>query len=71
MLAQSILKRKFPTVHKPLRIYAPQKGPLEKKKPQVLFSEFYGISIGTKRVSLIWIMGYCKSMPADYHGVSS
>ena len=53
MLAQSILKRKFPTVHKPLRIYAPQKGPLEKKKPQVLFSEFYGISIGTKRVSLI------------------
>ena len=28
-LAQSILKRKFPSVDKPLRIKAPQKGPLK------------------------------------------
>ena len=28
-LAQSILKRKFPSVDKPLQKYAPQKGPLK------------------------------------------
>ena len=38
-LAQSILKRKFPSVDKPLK-----KGPLKKYKPQGLFSEFYGTS---------------------------
>ena len=47
-LAQSILKRKFPSDHKPLRILAPPKiSPLkrafEKYKPWGLFSEFYGI----------------------------
>ena len=38
-LAQSILKRKLPSVHKPLK-----KG-LGKYKPRGLFSEFYGICL--------------------------
>ena len=47
-LAQSILKRKFPSVDKPLRMQAPPKISLserafEKYKPRGLFSEFYGI----------------------------
>ena len=47
-LAQSILKRKFPFVDKPLRIQAPSKispskRALEKYKPRGLFSEFYDI----------------------------
>ena len=46
-LAQSILKRKFPSVNKPLRIQAPpkispSKRALEKYKPRGLFSEFHG-----------------------------
>ena len=46
-LAQSILKRKIPSVHKPLRIKAPPKisppkRAFEKYKPRGLFSEFYG-----------------------------
>ena len=46
--AQSKLKRKFPSVHKPLRILAPpkisvSKRAFEKYKPRGLFSEFYGI----------------------------
>ena len=46
MLAQSILKRKFPSVDKPLRIKAPpkvspSKRAFEKYKPRGLFSEFY------------------------------
>ena len=36
-LVQSILKRKFPSVDKPL------KRAFEKYKPRGLFSEFYGI----------------------------
>ena len=44
-LGQSILKRKFPSVDKPL-----QKG-LEKFKPRGLFSEFYGILEGSKNPS--------------------
>ena len=47
-LAQSNLKRKFPSVHKPLRIKAPpkispSKRAFEKYKPRGLFLEFYGI----------------------------
>ena len=48
-LAQSILKPKFPSVDKPLRIKAPpkislSKRALEKHKPWGLFPELYGIS---------------------------
>ena len=51
-LAQSILKRKFPSLDKPLRIQAspkisPSKRAFEKYKPRGLFSEFYGISLWT------------------------
>ena len=47
-LAQSILKQKFPSIHKPLRIQAPpktspSKRAFEKYKLRGLFSEFYGI----------------------------
>ena len=47
-LARSILKRKFPSVYKPRRIYAPPKikpfkKAFEKYEPRGLFSEFYGI----------------------------
>ena len=47
-LAQSILKRHFPSVDKLLRILAsqkisPSKRAFEKYKPQGLFSEFYGM----------------------------
>ena len=50
-LAQSILKRKFSSVDKPLRIQAPpkispSKRAFEKYKPRGLFSEFYGKSFG-------------------------
>ena len=46
-LALSSLKRKFPSVDKPLRILAPpkispSKRAFEKYKPRGLFSEFYG-----------------------------
>ena len=48
-LALSSLKRKFPSVDKPLRILAPpkispSKRAFEKYKPRGLFSEFYGMS---------------------------
>ena len=48
-LAQLILKRKFPSVDKLLRILAPpkispSKRPFEKYRPRGLFSEFYGIN---------------------------
>ena len=36
-LAQSILKRKFPSVDKPLRILASQKGPLKNISPGAYF----------------------------------
>ena len=42
-LAQSILKRKFPSVDKPLQKQAPQKGPLKNISPGAFFSEFYGM----------------------------
>ena len=42
-LAQSILKRRFLSVDKPLQKYAPQKGPLKYISPRGLFAEFYGI----------------------------
>ena len=47
-LTQSILKRKFPSVDKPLRIKAhprisSSKRAFEKFKPRGLFSEFYGM----------------------------
>ena len=47
-LAQSVLKHKFPSVDKPLRILAPpkicpSKRAFEKYTPRGLFSEFYGI----------------------------
>ena len=47
-LAQSIFKRKFPSVDKPLQKEAPpkispSKRAFEKYKPQDLFSEFYGM----------------------------
>ena len=50
-LAQSILKPKFPSVHKPLQIKArpkigPSKRAFEKYKPRGLFSEFYGTLLG-------------------------
>ena len=49
-LAQSILKRKFPSIDNPLRIQAPpkispSKRVFEKYKPRGLFSEFYGMSL--------------------------
>ena len=42
-LAQSILKRKFPSVLKPLQNKTLKKRAFEKYKPRGLFSEFYGI----------------------------
>ena len=39
-LAQSILKRKIPSVDKPLRIQAPQKGPLKNISPGAYFRYF-------------------------------
>ena len=55
-LAQSILRRKFPSVDKALRIFAPPKISLskrafEKYKPRRLFSEFYGIRFRIKNFS--------------------
>ena len=55
-LAQSILKRKFPSVDKPLRIYAPPKKSPSKRafenyKPRGLFSEFYGIWFRARKVT--------------------
>ena len=49
-LAQLILKRKSPSVHKPLQIEAPpkispSKRAFEKSKPRGLFSEFYGMFV--------------------------
>ena len=43
-LAQSILKRKFPSVGKPLRkpLQKQSKRAFEKYKPHGIFSEFYG-----------------------------
>ena len=41
-LPQSILKRKFPTVHKPANNKPLIKRAFEKYKPWGLFSEFYG-----------------------------
>ena len=40
-LAQSVLKRKFPSVYKPLQKKAPQKGPLKNISPGAYFG-FYG-----------------------------
>ena len=40
-LAQSILKRKFPSIDKPLQKKAPEKKAFEKHKPRGLFLEFY------------------------------
>ena len=37
-LAQSILKHKFPSVHKPLQKYASQKRPLKNNKPRGLLN---------------------------------
>ena len=50
-LTQSMLKCKFPSVDKPLRIKAPpkispSKRAFEKYKPRGLFSEFYGMPLG-------------------------
>ena len=39
-LAQSILKRKFPPVDKPLKKYAPQKGPLKNINSGAYFRNF-------------------------------
>ena len=39
-LAQSILKRKFPSIDKPLRIEAPQKGSLKNISPGAYFRNF-------------------------------
>ena len=42
-LAQSILKRKFPSIDEPLQIIiSPSKRAFEKHKPRGLFSEFCG-----------------------------
>ena len=48
-LAQSILKHKFPSVNKPIRIQAsqkisPSKRAFEKYKARGLFSEFYSVA---------------------------
>ena len=59
-LAQLILKHKFPSVDKPLRIYSPpkiipSKTGFEKYNPQGLFSEFYSIlaySVGLKKLNI-------------------
>ena len=55
-LAQSILKRKSPSVDKPLRTLAPlkispSKRAFEKYKPRGLFSEFYGMQVGKNTVT--------------------
>ena len=42
-LAQSILKRKFPSIHKPLQKISPSRRAFEKYKPRDLFSECYGM----------------------------
>ena len=42
-LGQSILKRKFPSLHKPRPNISPSKRAFEKHKSWGLFSEFYGI----------------------------
>ena len=39
-LAKSILKRKFPSIDKPLRIQAPQKGPSKNVSPGAYFRDF-------------------------------
>ena len=39
-MAQSVLKRKFPSEYKPLQKYAPQKGPLKNISPGVYFRNF-------------------------------
>ena len=50
-LAQSILKRKFPSVHKPLQKQAPQKGPLKDISPGAYFRNF---TVSTIRRQLTW-----------------
>ena len=64
-LAQSIVKRKFPSVDKPLRIWAPPKispsrRTFEKYKPRGLYSEFYGI-IGNQLSWISHIKLICRS----------
>ena len=39
-MAQSVLKRKFPSKYKPLQKYAPQKGPLKNISSGVYFRNF-------------------------------
>ena len=54
-LAQSILKRKFPSVDKaraPPKI-SPSKRAFEKYKPRGLFSEFYGICLKKLRIQTV------------------
>ena len=45
-LAQSILKRKFPSIDKPLRIEAPQKGPLKNISPGAYFGILRYFAVG-------------------------
>ena len=45
-LAQSILKRKFPSVDKPLQKKAPQKGPLKIISPGAYFRNFTVFDFG-------------------------
>ena len=55
------MKPKFPSVHKPLQIWArpkigPSKRAFEKYKPRGLFSEFYGTLLGgTLNIIYIYI----------------
>ena len=68
--AQSILKCKFPSVDKPLRITAPpkispSKRAFEKYKPRGLFSEFYGNIIGFDAVTTTSHLSAATSFPEE------
>ena len=54
-LAQSILKCKFPSVNKPLRIQAPQKGPLENISPGAYFRNFT-VTLISFSLKNVWVL---------------
>ena len=73
-LAQSTLKRKFPSVDKPHWIYAPpkistSKRALGKCKPRGLFSKFYGISFRCRiRWKCRWVVeqDFRRNFPVNF-----
>ena len=56
-LAQLILKRKFPSVDKPLQKQAPLKGPLKNISPGAYFRNF---TVCSQRTKIHYTLHYCS-----------